>query len=149
MQQLRKIPRSSLRAWAFGHLKTKQNGNCAVCKKPISLLDMGNNSDYVVDHCHETGVIRGVLHRSCNAALGKLDNAVGHWGAKSMQYKDIIPYLRNVLEYYEECYSNPLDVIYPSHKTAEEKAHAARVAARTASAKRRAALAMKKANGQT
>ena len=80
---LRKLPRSSLRAWAMGHLKSKQGGNCAVCGLPISLQVMGSKSDYVVDHCHESGEIRGVLHRSCNAALGKIDNAAGRWGAKS------------------------------------------------------------------
>ena len=43
---LRKLPRSSLRAWTMGHLKSKQGGNCAVCGLPISLQVMGNKSDY-------------------------------------------------------------------------------------------------------
>lgn len=133
-----KLSRSSMRAWTMGHLRTKQDGLCAVCKKPISLQVMGNKSDYVVDHCHESGMIRGVLHRSCNAALGKLDNAVGRWGAKSMKYEDIIPYLRNVLAYYDDCAANPTNLIYPDHKTDEQKQELAKKRRREADARRRA-----------
>ena len=109
---------------------------------------MGNKSDYVVDHCHETGIIRGVLHRSCNASLGKLDNAVGRWGAKSMKYEDIIPYLRNVLEYYDNCQANPMKVIYPDHKTPEQKADRARVKRNTSAAMRRAKMKVAKETQQ-
>jgi len=31
--------------------------------------------DDVVDHCHTTGEVRGVLHRQSNAFLGKVENA--------------------------------------------------------------------------
>ena len=135
---LRKLPRSSLRAWAMGHLKSKQGGNCAVCGLPISLQVMGSKSDYVVDHCHESGEIRGVLHRSCNAALGKIDNAAGRWGAKSMQYSEIIPYLRSLVEYLEYHQANPSNLLYPDHKTPEEKAAAARLKRNKANAAKRA-----------
>ena len=133
-----KLSRGSLRSWAIGQLKTKQGGLCLVCKKPVSLQVMGNKSDYVVDHCHETGIIRGVLHRSCNAALGKLDNAVGRWGAKSMKYEDIIPFLRNVLEYYDNCQANQMNVSYPDYKTPEQQAEANRVKRNKAAAVARA-----------
>ena len=135
---LRKLPRSSLRAWAMGHLKSKQGGNCAVCGLPISLQVMGNKSDYVVDHCHESGEIRGVLHRSCNAALGKIDNAAGRWGAKSMKYKDIVPYLRRVVAYYDSLEANPTGLMYPDHKTPEEEAAASRLKRNKANAAKRA-----------
>ena len=46
-------------------LVEKQNGLCAICHQPLG-------DDEAVDHCHETGVVRGVLHRKCNAALGGL-----------------------------------------------------------------------------
>ena len=139
-----KLSRSAMRSWTIGHLKTKQGGNCAVCKKPINLQVMGNKSDYVVDHCHETGVIRGVLHRSCNASLGKLDNAVGRWGCKSMKYEDIIPYLRNVLEYYDNCQANPMNLIYPDYKTPEQQAEKVRIKRNTAAAMRRAKMKVAK-----
>ena len=145
-KHLTKLSRGAMRSWAIGHLRTKQGGLCAVCKKEISLQVMGNKSDYVVDHCHETGVIRGVLHRSCNASLGKLDNAIGRWGAKSMKYEDIIPYLRKVLEYYDDCQANPLNLMYPDHKTPEEQAAKARVKRNTAAAIRRAKQKVKESN---
>ena len=141
-----KLSRSSMRAWTIGHLRSKQDGLCAVCKKPISLQVMGNKSDYVVDHCHESGLIRGVLHRSCNAALGKLDNAVGRWGAKSMKYEDIIPYLRNVLEYYDDCAENPINLIYPDHKSDEQNQELAKKSLREADARRRAKQSMQEIN---
>ena len=141
-----KLSRGVLRSWAIGQLKTTQGGLCLVCKKPISLQVMGNKSDYATDHNHETGIVRGVLHRSCNAALGKLDNAIGRWGAKSMKYEDIIPYLRNVLEYYENCQANPMNVIYPDHKTPEEKAQRARTKRNKAAAIRRAKQKVKEYN---
>jgi hypothetical protein len=42
-----------------------QNGVCAICKtKPI----VGKN--LCIDHCHETGKIRGLLCFNCNTGLG-------------------------------------------------------------------------------
>ena len=37
-------------------------GICAYCDEP--------GSDLVIDHDHETGQIRGLVHRSCNAKIG-------------------------------------------------------------------------------
>jgi len=31
--------------------------------------------DAVLDHCHKTGLVRGAVHRGCNAMLGKIENA--------------------------------------------------------------------------
>lgn len=41
----------------------KQNGLCPICKQP-------NPND--VDHDHETGAVRAVLHKECNLALGNI-----------------------------------------------------------------------------
>lgn len=138
---LRKVPRSSLRAWTIGHLKTKQGGLCLLCKQPIDLTIKGNKSDYVCDHDHETGEIRGVLHRSCNAAEGKVSNAAGRWGAKSMSYSALVPWLRNMLEYLEQPGTG---LLYPDHKTPEEKELAAKQKAKRATALRNARLKLRK-----
>lgn len=47
---------------AFAALLRGQGGRCAVCRA----LD----GDWVVDHDHKTGVVRGVLCRQCNLGLG-------------------------------------------------------------------------------
>lgn len=143
-KHLVKISRGSLRSWAIGHLKTKQDGLCPICQKEISLEVKGNKSDYVVDHCHETGEIRGVLHRSCNAAEGKVANAAGRWGAKSTKYEDIIPFLVNLVNYLKHSQLMGTGLMYPDHKTPEQKAETARVKRNTASALRRAKLKVAK-----
>lgn len=43
----------------------KQNGRCAICKKKLI-----ESNDCHVDHCHITGMVRGLLCRKCNAVLG-------------------------------------------------------------------------------
>jgi hypothetical protein len=56
----------------------KQAGGCAICKSPIS---SHNTPDIMfpvahVDHCHNTGKIRGLLCQACNKGIGHLkDNA--------------------------------------------------------------------------
>jgi hypothetical protein len=48
-----------------------QGGVCAVCKH-----DKPAHEVWHVDHCHDTGVVRGVLCRACNTGLGCFrDNA--------------------------------------------------------------------------
>jgi hypothetical protein len=43
-----------------------QGGLCAICKQPPSKKRLA------VDHDHRTGVVRGLLHVSCNMAIGLL-----------------------------------------------------------------------------
>lgn len=44
-------------------------GGCAICGRPEA-LDRGGRSTLHIDHCHQTGVVRGVLCLSCNISLG-------------------------------------------------------------------------------
>lgn len=109
-----KLARSGMRAYAH-KLLLRQEGLCPLCCKPI---DMTIKGEGVLDHCHDSGRIRGVLHRSCNAAEGKIANAAARWGAKSSSYADIIAYLGSLVQYLSRPAGN---VIYPMHKTADEK----------------------------
>jgi len=53
----------------------KQNYACAICEGE---LIPGTNKKPHIDHCHETGKVRGVLCKGCNTALGFLgDNIEG------------------------------------------------------------------------
>jgi hypothetical protein len=45
----------------------QQSGLCAMCNKPMK--------DPVVDHDHETGKVRGLLHHRCNVGLPYIEDA--------------------------------------------------------------------------
>ena len=47
---------------------TAQGGVCAICLKPPK----GKRDRLCVDHCHDTGRVRGLLCHGCNASLGML-----------------------------------------------------------------------------
>lgn len=47
-------------------LLEKQNHRCAVCSKPFAAGLRG----FAVDHDHNTGRVRGLLHTRCNSLLG-------------------------------------------------------------------------------
>ena len=141
--RLIKIPRTGMRSWAIRHLKTVQNGLCPMCKKPI---DMTIKGEGVIDHDHDTGQVRGVLHRSCNAAEGKIANAAARWGAKSGKYQDILEYLRSTIAYLEQPATN---YIYPMHKSPEEKKDARSLKLKQRRAALKAALELRRRNAST
>lgn len=138
---MRKLNKSQLRAWTLNYLKTKQGGLCAICGLPIETgKQQGNKTDYVADHDHSTGEIRGVLHRACNGAEGKVASAAGRWGAKSMQYENIVPWVEKLIAYWKKPGTG---LIYPTHKTAEELKAASLLKRRTSYARKQAALKVK------
>jgi hypothetical protein len=119
-------------------LHKEQGGICPLCQRGIDLKIKG---EAVMDHCHETGLVRGILHRSCNAAEGKVANAAGRWGAKTMDYESgVIPYLENLVAYLKRPKHN---LIYPSHLTPEEQKDKANLKRRSAAAAKKAVIAAK------
>lgn len=48
----------------YHDLLKKQDGSCFICRKKVS------NKRLVVDHCHKTGIVRGLLCSKCNTGLG-------------------------------------------------------------------------------
>lgn len=50
----------------YNGILSKQNNCCAICKRP--------GIDLVVDHCHNTGIVRGLLCQRCNTGLGKFED---------------------------------------------------------------------------
>lgn len=131
--RMRRLTRANLNAWKVRQLKVEQGGLCALCGKPVDLKEAREGA---VDHNHDTGEVRGVLHRSCNAAEGKIANAAGAWGAKSMQYKDIVPFVEKLVAYWRK---PGCGVIYPTHKSAEESANIKRNKRNQQAKERRAA----------
>jgi hypothetical protein len=56
----------------YNNMFENQNGCCLICKR--------HQTDFkkrlAVDHCHESGKIRGLLCSSCNTALGLFKDSV-------------------------------------------------------------------------
>ena len=53
----------------YNALLVAQGNKCAICKQPSS-------KTFHIDHCHETGEVRGALCHKCNTAIGSLDDSV-------------------------------------------------------------------------
>lgn len=83
---------------------------CPLCKTVIK------EEDAVLDHCHRTGQNRAVLHRGCNAALGKIENARNINGlADEEKFRT---WCMNIPDYVEKV---KMDSFHWTHKTDEEK----------------------------
>lgn len=54
------------------------NGKCAICKTDARIKSKteGLKSALAIDHCHETGKIRGLLCHGCNIALGAFKDSI-------------------------------------------------------------------------
>lgn len=56
-------------------LIAEQDQKCTVCRKPLEMRNRrGNIERLVIDHDHETGVVRGILHDGCNKILAMADD---------------------------------------------------------------------------
>lgn len=63
---LNRMVRFNLSPQDFDKLLEIQNNRCAICESEL-LLEKNHT---VIDHCHETNRIRGILCRNCNTGLG-------------------------------------------------------------------------------
>lgn len=55
----------------FHRMLAEQDSRCAICRRPETIKRKdGVPHGLAIDHDHETGVVRGLLCRSCNTALG-------------------------------------------------------------------------------
>lgn len=65
-----RLNRYGLSEQRFREILHSQNSCCALCEKPLLARKQMN-----IDHCHETGVVRGILCFTCNKALGMLGDS--------------------------------------------------------------------------
>ena len=56
----------------YNNLFVKQNGKCAICGKHQSEIEIA----LLIDHCHKTGKVRGLLCSSCNFGIGHLNDDI-------------------------------------------------------------------------
>ena len=92
-----------------------QNNLCGLCNEEIV-------DDAVLDHCHRSGELRMVLHRGCNALLGKIENNLPR-NRISTRRLDAIA--RNLVDYIQTRHT---DIIHPRHKVKTAKKPARRKA---------------------
>lgn len=52
----------------YNQILIQQKYRCSICSKHQGDVYLA------IDHCHKTGIIRGLLCRKCNLALGHLDD---------------------------------------------------------------------------
>jgi hypothetical protein len=52
----------------YNEMLARQNNGCAICKKTTS--GDKRTKHLAVDHCHKTGVVRGLLCAACNKGIG-------------------------------------------------------------------------------
>lgn len=68
--------RYGITAAEYDAMYTAQKGCCAICAKPAE--EGGSPAHWTaklaVDHCHDTGKVRGLLCNDCNAGIGHLAN---------------------------------------------------------------------------
>lgn len=62
-----------------------QGGACAICEEDVH-LENNNGKRSAIDHCHESGKVRGILCNNCNRGIGFL-------GDKSKVVKKALDYL--------------------------------------------------------
>ena len=110
-------------------LVQKQGRKCAVCQKPFTSWDWP-----VLDHDHDTGVIRGALHNSCNGAEGSVKK-LGHKSHKGVTSGEFVIGLGKYLEHHK---TPQVPYLHPTHLTEDEKREQRNKKAREARARKKA-----------
>lgn len=60
------MSRYGISADGYQQMLEQQGGQCAICKTD----GLAGSRRLYVDHCHQTGVVRGLLCQKCNSGLG-------------------------------------------------------------------------------
>ncbi|EAB7165606.1 hypothetical protein DU811_16680 [Salmonella enterica subsp. enterica] len=71
----------------YKELSAKQNHVCAICHCAETRIIKGSITSLCVDHCHQSGKVRGLLCANCNRAIGLI--------------KDNTSLLQNAINYLE------------------------------------------------
>lgn len=109
-------------------LVQRQGKKCGVCLLPFTQKDRP-----VLDHCHDTGYIRGALHNSCNGAEGRVKTKA-HLGHKGVSAAD---YIIGLGVYLARHKTPQFPLIHPTHMTEDQKRLKRNAKAKAVRAKRK------------
>ena len=54
----------------YEQLLDSQDGKCAICDRPPDASNTRGKGVLFVDHCHDSGDVRGLLCNDCNLIIG-------------------------------------------------------------------------------
>ena len=94
-----------------------QGFKCPLCGSSLRNRDF---SKIALDHCHDSGYIRGVLCMGCNRVEGIVKKAITQWG-RTTGNKAQVSYIRNLSKYLELHGKTPIKLFYHLHKTEEQQ----------------------------
>lgn len=83
MRERKLIERYGINIQDYDAILDMQGGGCAICGSETPKRK--NSVHLVVDHCHETGVIRGLLCYKCNVGLGSFEDNID-WLKRAIEY---------------------------------------------------------------
>ncbi len=107
---MRKLKQREVQGVRDAILQT-QGHRCALCMMTLP------NKDAVLDHDHKTGSVRGVLCRNCNGIEGKVYNLAN----RAKRKYNVVWWINRLLAYWDVHDECNYGLMYPTHKTADEK----------------------------
>ena len=107
---MRKLKQSQVKP-VRNKMLANQGARCGICKIPLT------EDQAVLDHNHTTGFLREVLCRNCNGIEGKIYNLAN----RAKRKHTVEWYLHRVMEYWDKHSVAQTDLVYPTHKTEEDK----------------------------
>lgn len=99
-------------------LLAQQNNRCALCQE---IIEPGKA---VLDHHHQSGQIRAVLHRGCNSLEGIIQNNLAR---NLITPERLARILSNFVHYQKQL----KPILHPTYRTPEEKKERAKKRAKT------------------
>ena len=76
----RRLRKYKMTAADYEQMLVDQHNRCAICGEPFD-----ENRKPVVEHCHDTGLVRGLTHSMCNSGIGKLGDSA-HRVMQALRY---------------------------------------------------------------
>lgn len=75
-RRIKNLEKFGLTPEDYDRMLAEQGGVCAICRGPESGKAYGGGvKRLAVDHCHATGLVRGLLCGNCNKGLGNLGDS--------------------------------------------------------------------------